>query len=631
MRQTIQRACVVLALLGAASTCAAEGTDRDAAKTFDTAFDRALRVGLGGTPAEAVTEVQALQALVPAGDALRLWRFEAIACGAPKEDRDAAFKRAETLLAQEESNAEGDPTTRALLHVCYAAFLPQASDARPIIAAYERAVTEARTAGEPVLLGQMLATRGSGYSMAGNHAKSLIDSLEAQKFFEGDGDPLLIAVNLQNVGIAYRRMGEFERGEEYLRKSLEEPALQGLWVYQMLGHLQLGFLYDESGRPADARKELKQAIALCTENKSVADCGYARIALAGAEVSSNRPKAALATVALAKRDFEASGDPGDPSMLDFIEGQALARLGQNEEALARFDASVATWTSEENSRYLALVLPERATVLERLGEHERAVADLRRFIDAHAQDDRDRAAQRTDFMREQFDASRRDLENAQLRAQEELRKQEIEGLNEARRWQWVAVGLAVVLAGILAVVVVRQIQKARRLQLLAMTDPLTGLANRRRTDYRGSEAFKTARLTATPYSVLALDIDHFKQVNDTHGHAIGDAVLARVGRECQRTLRKLDLMGRIGGEEFSGLLPETAEPAAMHVAERLRQGVEKLNFDDLSPGLKVTISIGVAQMRDSDTDFAGLLSRADAAMYRAKQGGRNRVESDDAP
>lgn len=232
-------------------------------------------------------------------------------------------------------------------------------------------------------------------------------------------------------------------------------------------------------------------------------------------------------------------------------------------------------------------------------------------------------------MREEFDASRRELENAELKAREALRLKEIEGLNAARRWQWTAMSLAVVLVIVLLVVVARQIAKARRLRLLAMTDPLTGLANRRHTDYRGSEAFKMARLTAQPFCVLAIDIDHFKAVNDTHGHAVGDTVLQRVGRECQRTLRKLDLMGRIGGEEFTGLLPETDEAAARQVAERLRTGVESLDLDDIVPGLRVTISVGVAQMREADPDFAGVLARADAAMYRAKQGGRNRVVSDE--
>jgi diguanylate cyclase (GGDEF)-like protein len=316
-------------------------------------------------------------------------------------------------------------------------------------------------------------------------------------------------------------------------------------------------------------------------------------------------------------------------MLSLVEGDALAQLGRTPEALARLDAAVDAWTPPGNERYLAFALAKRSVVREATGDIAGALADVRREYALHLEDERQQAEQRADLRRYEFDVARRDAENQELRATEALRKKQVEALEAAKRWQWTAMALGGLLLLVLVAVVLRQLQKARRLRLLAMTDPLTGLANRRHTDYRGSEAFKAAKLSSQPFCVLAIDIDHFKQVNDTHGHAVGDAVLQRVGRECQRTLRKLDLMGRIGGEEFTGLLPETAEPAACLVAERLRAGVEALDLDDVVPGLRVTISLGVAQLRGEDVDFAALLARADAAMYRAKQSGRNRVVSDE--
>ena len=599
------------------------------AVAFDAAFATAMREGMGTTPAEGTAATEALRATLPANDPLRTRRFEAMACGAAQRDRKAALAKADTLLAAEQARPSPDPTSLALLHACRAAYLVLGTDASVVEAAYDAAVDAAQRSNDPMLLGQMLSWRSSAHSLSGEFAKSLIDALAAQDVLDDSGEPFAIAANLQNVGIAYRRMGEQARAEEYLLRSLEDEEIRSRWAYRMISLLQLGYLYDESGRYDEARRMLADAVELCQRHESQADCGYARLALAGVEVNDGAPRRALSALERAEADFAGSGDPGDPTMVALVRGQALARLGRDAEALALLDQAVATWTTESNDRYLALALPERARLLERLGRESEAIADLRRFIEAHAQDDRLRAEQRTDFMREQFDASRREVENAELKAREALRLKEIEGLNAARRWQWTAMSLAVVLVVVLLVVVARQIAKARRLRLLAMTDPLTGLANRRHTDYRGSEAFKMARLTGQPFCVLAIDIDHFKAVNDTHGHAVGDTVLQRVGRECQRTLRKLDLMGRIGGEEFTGLLPETAEPAARQVAERLRVGVESLDLDDVVPGLRVTISIGVAQMRDADPDFAGVLARADAAMYRAKQSGRNRVVSDE--
>ena len=607
----------------AAEAPAAEGS------AFDAAFATAMREGMGTTPSEGTAAVAALRATLPANDPMRQRRFEAMACGAAQRDRQTALANADALLAAELARPAPDATNLALLHACRAAFLSLGTDADIVEHAYDAAVAAAGSSADPMLLGQMLSWRSSAHSMSGEFAKSLVDALAAQEALNDSGEPFVIAANLQNVGIAYRRMGEQGKAEEYLLRSLEDEEIRARWAFRMISLLQLGYLYDESGRYGEARKMLGDAVALCQSHESAADCGYARLALAGVEVNDGAPRRALAALDQAEADFTASGDPGDPTMVALVRGQAMARLGHDAEALALLDRAVATWTTEGNDRYLSLALPERARLLERLGREADALADLRRFIAAHAKDDRLRAEQRTDFMREQFDASQRDLENAELKAREALRLQEIEGLNAAKRWQWTAMALGAVLLLVLVAVVLRQIAKARRLRLLAMTDPLTGLANRRHTDYRGSEAFKLARLSGQPFCVLAIDIDHFKQVNDTHGHAIGDAVLQRVGRECQRTLRKLDLMGRIGGEEFTGLLPETAEPAARFVAERLRTGVEGLDLDDVAPGLRVTISLGVAQMRDGDTDFASVLARADSAMYRAKQSGRNRVVSDE--
>lgn len=631
-RRWIAGWCLAQALAAFAASAAAPGggaaPEGASAAAFDATFQHLLQEGMGTTPAEGEAGTRMLAAVLPAGDALRKSRFDAVTCAAPRVDREAGLAEAEVRLARERSGPAPDPVNLSLLHFCRAAFRLQTDVTPEMVADYDAAVAEAERSGNALLLGQMLSLRSGLWSLDGEFAKALIDALAAQRKLEASRDAFAIASNLQSVGIAFRRMGEHARATEYLVKSLENPEIQSRWSYRLVSLIQLAYLYEEISRYDEARQMLRQAVDVCTANQSPVDCGYARLALASVEANDGDASRAFDLLERAEKDFKAAGDPGDPTMAALVRGQALARLGRDADALAMLDQAVATWTIEGNARYLSFALPERARLLERMGRKDAALADLRRYIEAHLADDRQRAEQRTEFMREEFDANRRELENAELKAREALRLKEIEGLNAARRWQWTAMGLGAVLMVMLVVIVIRQVHKARRMRLLAMTDPLTGLANRRHTDYRGSEAFKQARLSGDPFCVVAIDIDHFKQVNDTHGHAVGDTVLQRVGRECQRTLRKLDLMGRIGGEEFTGLLPESAEPAACQVAERLRSGVENLDLDDVVPGLRVTISLGVAQMRADDADFAALLARADAAMYRAKQAGRNRVVSD---
>ncbi|MBI5165622.1 MAG: diguanylate cyclase [Magnetospirillum sp.] len=164
------------------------------------------------------------------------------------------------------------------------------------------------------------------------------------------------------------------------------------------------------------------------------------------------------------------------------------------------------------------------------------------------------------------------------------------------------------------------------LRRLATTDPLTGAANRRQfMAIAEQEAERSARYRR-PLAVLMLDIDHFKVVNDTHGHAVGDEVLKAVADACRAGLRDVDLLGRLGGEEFAVLLPETPLPGAIDVAERLCQAVARRAVP--LPGgaqIRVTASLGVATYRGDAAQVDQLLARADAALYRAKAEGRDRV------
>ena len=159
----------------------------------------------------------------------------------------------------------------------------------------------------------------------------------------------------------------------------------------------------------------------------------------------------------------------------------------------------------------------------------------------------------------------------------------------------------------------------------ALTDSLTGLANRRALDAAVVRAIARARRDAALCTVLFIDIDHFKDINDALGHAVGDAVLQGVGRGLRDRLRRGDLLARYGGEEFVALLPDTDLAAALQVAEVLRSRVASLDFDSLTGGLPVRVSIGVAQLSEELMGTGSLVAAADAAMYEAKRQGRNRV------
>jgi diguanylate cyclase (GGDEF)-like protein len=173
------------------------------------------------------------------------------------------------------------------------------------------------------------------------------------------------------------------------------------------------------------------------------------------------------------------------------------------------------------------------------------------------------------------------------------------------------------------------IENARRfdwVQRQALTDDLTGLYNRRGLFQLGRREVERADRFERPLTAIMIDIDHFKRVNDRYGHYIGDQVLCEIARRCTALLRKIDLLGRYGGEEFAILLPETAMRTAMEVAERIRKFIADETVKTGRGDLSITISLGVAQLTNDTTELARLLDAADTAMYTAKQAGRNCVK-----
>ncbi len=168
----------------------------------------------------------------------------------------------------------------------------------------------------------------------------------------------------------------------------------------------------------------------------------------------------------------------------------------------------------------------------------------------------------------------------------------------------------------------------QRLEYMATTDGLTGISNRRHFLELAQAEMERSRRYAKPFSLVMFDADKFKAVNDTWGHDVGDLVLKTIARTARETLREVDILGRLGGEEFAVALPETEARAALLAAERLRAAMERQRVMIEQEGIEIrfTVSLGVAAPGDAAYDLEELLKQADQALYKAKENGRNRVE-----
>jgi diguanylate cyclase (GGDEF)-like protein/PAS domain S-box-containing protein len=204
-------------------------------------------------------------------------------------------------------------------------------------------------------------------------------------------------------------------------------------------------------------------------------------------------------------------------------------------------------------------------------------------------------------------------------------------VKSVRRLEWTGKGLTNAAGELVEFVgiardVTDRLDLIDKLSQQANHDDLTGLANRRFLVQQASLELTRAIRYQYPLSLFMLDIDHFKRVNDHYGHLSGDLVLKQLSQEMKRFLREHDLIGRIGGEEFAVLLPETNLEAATVIAERLRQAVEKLTFKILHDKIiALSISIGVACSTEVEQDLEKLWHEADVRLYQAKSAGRNQV------
>lgn len=163
------------------------------------------------------------------------------------------------------------------------------------------------------------------------------------------------------------------------------------------------------------------------------------------------------------------------------------------------------------------------------------------------------------------------------------------------------------------------------LQILCRTDPLTTAANRRAFNEILSQEFSRFKRSQKEYALIMIDLDHFKSINDQHGHSVGDQVLIEVTERCKDNIRVHDILARLGGEEFCILLPYTESKQAKKVAERLREKIEikPIIVDGLR--VKVTISVGISLVSTNDEDGHQAMERADQKLFQAKESGRNQI------
>jgi diguanylate cyclase (GGDEF)-like protein len=597
------------------------------ASAFDTLFKR-LDIGdlTALSAAQQHTVVKQLEQLLPPGDVHRARLLDTQRCGLDFTNANQkGYEFADTKLA--EALAAHDNAAAIRFYYCRGGYLESLKTPRDALADFERGIDLARSSGDDAMLAAGLQARGGMYSLLGIYGKALADLLEARRLFAVQELDEASSQILQDIGITYRRLGYPDKAREYLNQAIAHEKRVGDTESLYISMLQLGYADQETGQYESALAIQQHALELANATGDRDSMASANLAIASVLIDLRRYAEAESALQKATDGFASVGDRANAGMLAYERGRALAGSKDTNKALVEFATAEAAFRANGNRRYQEILYRAQATSLEAANQPVAALTAYKNFLAAHDAVAKERANQQAQMLREQFDTDRAKMENLRLKGEQAMKDRQVEALKKVRRWQQLAMGLLAILLGLLSLLAIRQLARLRNWKRMASVDALTGVANLRGAHHFANAAMRRAHAQNEPLTVLAIDIDEFKRINDAHGHPTGDRVLREVAHACAEALRDGDLLGRIGGEEFLAILPGTLVDHAVDVAERLRRRVETLEIADLPGSVRATISIGVAEMLPHERDIGTLIERADAALYRAKALGRNRVVS----
>ena len=304
--------------------------------------------------------------------------------------------------------------------------------------------------------------------------------------------------------------------------------------------------------------------------------------------------------------------------IDLAEGRAA-------QALAGLDSVLDHSGADMSPRRVATLYQLRAQTNAALKKYPAAYADLEEYVRRYGKvNDAERTKQSAAW-RARFETDREIEHSLSLQRELTLGNERLQRQHEQLRWTIIAVAAGACVIALLTHILVSNTRHKRQLTRFATEDGLTGLLNRRRSVELASQALSSANLHGQPLTIAVIDLDHFKSINDRCGHAVGDQVLKEFARLGAESLRGADLFGRWGGEEFLVVLPDTKLDVALAIIERLRVLALEIRLPASGADLRVSFSAGLATNEPGVNTLDDVIARADAALYQAKERGRDLV------
>jgi diguanylate cyclase (GGDEF)-like protein len=442
--------------------------------------------------------------------------------------------------------------------------------------------------------------------------------------------PDLIAMVNDAYGAVYAYMGDFPRSIEYYTKALQEFRRLGYKAQTATALQGLASTFRYAGQWEQAETHFKEYLDYTRYAPGDSRLYFGSYGLAMTYAEQGDCERALQQISLALQ-YTGPEDYDAELYKEMARCQAAAgNIDAAEAAFARAASILAAIPELEGTTWMLELDYIRSHIAFHRGDLKQAYRDLDNYQKAYIEQMDKRSSNRMNMLRAGLESERKDLEIALLERQAEVNKLLVDShrrANETQRY-------LIVLAGALCLMVLGgllfQWRNNRRILALSHRDGLSGLYNRGYTFRYLEEVIPRITVDSGGLSVILIDIDNFKAINDSYGHPVGDRVIRQVARIGSNSLRNRDVMGRIGGEEFLCVLPRATAAQCAQVAERLLKAIQKETFTtDDGETFSVSISIGIADLDSSIRSADQLYSRADRALYQSKAAGKGCITAFD--
>ena len=573
--------------------------------------------------------LQELQAALPANDVERGHMLDRLRCTLDFVDKpEQGITYSDEKLAA--AISRNDYAAQSDYYVCRYYLLSQLGDTPRAEDEAQRSFDAASQSENPLSIAISQSLLGGIASYRGNYADAMQHYINAYQLQRGLGYAPYVNELVLSIASTYRRMGLYQDALDYINQAEQEFTSADEEFRKALILQEKAFSNTELGQYETARQQFERAMSLYQKLREPLWYTSAKVNLVRINNQLQRFDIAAQLAEQASNELQALHSLDISSvnvyrgLLALYQGETLLGVKQPQQALQQLELAERQLSLDANPRYLLLLLKAKAEAHASAGHHSVAYELLQQYIEQNEQQQRNAREQQSNLLRVQFDTARQLEKNQQLRAEKKLVEQHLGSMQLAQRWQYAAITLIALLLLALLGFAWSLKQRNWRLHLLAMTDELTGIANRRHIMMQAEQERVKALHTKDALSFLIIDLDFFKKINDQFGHEAGDIVLQQVSLTLSSLLRSQDHFGRTGGEEFLIVLPDTAQQEAVVIAERLRQAVSAIQFEDSKLPDRLSCSIGVSQYQPQEP-LNSSLARADKALYEAKANGRNRV------